>query len=342
MENFFCGLSALEEMKISILKKFRDEKIFFSSSNEKLKLELLKNHILEQNTEKITSESVKCLVLDYSQNLLSQNEIWGLKKPIYLIFNSVEELLNFKGELKHVRVVLCPNSALSFFHETKKSVLNFCQKTLFSISNLFFQNLANFRQISSYKQEFEAVIKCILFFQREREINLYNYFEFSNLIKKLAKVKSSISEAFFEKISSAFVLTSGKKIDESVLSFLLIWLENEFLRSKNLFMLKPNSFCERYKVYSQNYEKVFALKNSFNFKSTNLVSKIIKENYAEISAIFSKIFNLSYIIMRLFKAGKHDNFSAHEFLRAISFAADMEEDMSVFQLMKNLGYLNAA
>ena len=333
MENFFLNLNALDELKLALFKNFKDEKIFVMSNDENLTLELSKNHVVEKKEKE--KESVKALVLDFK--LFASLEKAQINKPIYLIFDSLDQLLNAKKQSKNFFYVFSASKMFGCFSQTKKAVLNYCSRVLFAMSHKMYSSLFDEKLFYSSKIELETVIRCIEFFKKNSVINLYNYFELVILLKKLITIGQNLSFDFFDKVLMAHNLLSKSKTDETQLSFLLIWLESVFLKSKNYFSLRLQSFEKRIGQCRGVFGECLSLQNDFNFFEVESTKKVIKGNLAFLEKELGKLFFLSSSLINIGR--RQCCISASSFLGALSLACDCGE-RNIFQFMKNLGYLN--
>lgn len=335
MENLFFNLSSFEELKLNLFEKFHHEKIFLITKNKNLHLELQKNHLIETDFSNLKSESLKCAVVDFDKSLIDKIKKHNFKKPIYIILNSVNDFfaLNLNG-LKCF-LIFNPLAVLDSFSLAKKQIFDFCQKCTFSLSSELFKNVFNLNDYN-FRFEIETICKTIKFFNDNNRIDFYNYFEFSNLLKKLYVLKNRVNFNFFEKIKHAYNLIGKQNCSDNAFCFMLNFVEMEFLKNKNFISLPADSFIERCK----NCENRSAEKMNFLFKSylnRKKYAKVIEKNYVFVFKMMQKFFLLSLMLAGHDSCG---NFNSNIFFKAINFAVDFE-DGNIFQFMKNMGQLNA-
>lgn len=338
MENFFLTLSSFEELKLELFEKYKDEKIFVQTKNDNLFLSLSKNHILEKNKNNIKNESTKCIVCDFNDDFLKNIEQEQYKKPVYIIFNSLNDFLSFNSSLKNIKIILNPACILNNYQSVKKQTCDFCQNALFAISVLIFKSLVS-EDASDYRIEIETLAKTFKFFSSNSEINFYNFFEFAFLLKKLFTLQKKLDFNFYKKIKNAYHLFNVSSCDDSAFLFMLNFVQFEFLKNKNFISFSVSSFAKRFKNYCCFFKKNAEF-NSFNYLEKAKFSKLIKQNYFFIYKVMEKVFSLSFLFLKLETDFEKLNFNSKNFFKALSFAAD-GEDKNLFQFMKNLGYLDA-
>ena len=339
MENFFLNLNSLDELKLVLFQNFKDEKIFLSIADYKLKLEIAKNHVVEQNWQNCEKESIKAYVFDYEEK--NNYEKLNNEKPIYLIFNNLNQLLNFETKRNNCFCVFNSGSLFVNFNNLKSCILNFCHKILFCLSHKLFNCLINKKLFYSSKLEVETIIRCINFFKNNTKLDLYNHFEFMLLIKKLLEIKQNLNFVFFNKIKLTTLLLSNEKIYDDQLCFLLIWLEKEFVESKNYYKFLAKSFTQRLCACQQCGVAENALNDYFNFFETTKITNLLKSNFKFIEKELNKLFFLSRMLICFNKEKTNSKIKASTLLKAINIACDSEEK-NLFQFMKNLGYLDVA